>query len=971
MKSLLIAAALTAAVTGAAAFADDASLYKVSDATVLTDFANDVPKDQRNASVTIVLPDAARKNVALVATLEMRDGKWMEPVVKEGKTTNPHAGGVSGLFSPLQVGWGPPAPPQKGEADPSGLTLDEKGLRGKVVIKLHPMGWGPKDKQGNQKQVYEEAVYEATLDLKRTGKNVPLMDPDPSTPIWRKNNTRPTGHELAGTFEVKQTAGKAGGGVEKGAGIGGVSVVPVKGTFGTQGNAIISPAEGGGLHFHAHLGDKRVSGSAAYASAVKAFNEPLKLGKYDGLRVTLASDKRRDDITVGVALQEGTGAWYQNDNAGFLAGKEATFIVPFDDLRHAGGFDDDSWLNIDAVKAIRITVNNPMGVGEVDFTVKKIEAVRWTDAGWGKAPEGPVTVTVDGSTAISHEGTREIPKGLFGFHDVSAPKAPATPEEAKKILDYTAQIRPGHFRRIEHVGFSAKPITDEEIKARQEARKAAGTEQVSFDRQRIAAADAADEVMVCHTTNLWAAPPWMSHYAKGTMDEFLNGVEAFYRNQGANAWVKGDDANAVRLIEVWNEPFMWARHMNKHDPKFQDPTQFSDNPAKLVTDVYSQIYKAAVQGFRSANADTKLGGPCTASLNEDHFANIQYFVGPFVDQCHDQIDFLTEHHYQGHPASFAAGYDVMTAYTDTRHGKRFPIYNTETNDLIDTPNKGDKVEDRPFDEHSDQMNRAYYNAKDIITMAREIPDIAKGRAMHALWSGFCRNQGETDVYTLLAGLRGTTLQTSADAADALTFATRNGERTVVFVLNDSRFERTFRLKAGDVAGKKASVQTLTYDKGTQLKTVDVTWRDGVAEVTLPKRGMAVWTIDAAAPVRHSMEHRRYYANAVLTEVRPGHDKTVTVGLPPETLEQASGAYLRLVTSDVQAGEGFATINGVRVALPKSVANEGAVEVQHVPLDVKSLKPGTAITFTTDRPEVHNGYELHSASIVLVQREPQP
>jgi|GEM_PF-2145892 len=955
-KMNLLLAACVVAASALCVQADPAEIYTVTDARALTNLAQSVPTDEKNVSITLVLPEAHAANVALVTTLVMRDGKWAEK----------NTAGTSGLFTPVQTGSGPPAPPQRGEVTDVQLVLDDAGMRGTFTLNLLPLKW-PNPTQG--REVYKPASYKVSVDLKRTGKNVPLRDPDPTTPVWRKNNARPAGKELLGTFTAVRESDKAE--TTGDAAQGGINIVTADAKFGTSGNATIERATGDAMKLTVSMGEKRANSSVAHAFATKNFESLQDLSGYDGVRVTLSSEKRLNNVTLSLGLQERRGAWYGTQNAGFMTGGEATFIVPFSMFKPEGGYDDDVWLDLKEVKAMRVGVENPFGIGEQAITIKSIEAVKI--AGVAKPDlTKPVTVTFKPNVRIAHEGDGVVPKGMFGFHDVNPPTK-ATGDDAKKILDYTRQLNPGFLRDITHTGVEAKPITDDEVKAiiakREENYKANANAEKSFRVLRHEAADTVDNYMVAPTTNLWARPPWMNHYVNGTMPQFLDGLHNFYRRWAASeTWMPTDPSKPIRLVEVWNEPFMWARHLNKHEPKLQDPTQFSSTPAHLVADVYSDIYIAAAKGVKSVNPHVKVGGPCSSAFDDDYFANTTNFVGRFIDKAHEHIDFIAEHHYQGYPATFAAGYDIITAYADSRVGKRFPIYNTETNDLIDTPNKGDAKEDQPFDANSDQLNLAYYNAKDIITMLREIPDIAKGRAVHALWSGFCRNPGETHVFTLLNNLRGEVVHSEASEPGFITFATKNGKDTVVFVMNDTPHERDVWVVApGGSRATGAELQTLTYAEGTKLETREFKTNE---RVRLHKRAMIKVTFkgmdwfDGSAPTEQRIDHRRFYADKVFNRVEPGKPVTLNVKVPADAFKAATSARLRIVTRDVQTQEAAVEVGGQTVALPASAANEGTCIIQYVPLDLKLISGAAKLTFKTNENASYNGFDLHAASIVL-------
>jgi hypothetical protein len=151
--------------------------------------------------------------------------------------------------------------------------------------------------------------------------------------------------------------------------------------------------------------------------------------------------------------------------------------------------------------------------------------------------------------------------------------------------------------------------------------------------------------------------------------------------------------------------------------------------------MYGDFFNAAHDGLAETNPHIQIGGISGPAFLEEFGEHFRRYWMPFLDVSKDRVDFLTEHHYQGDPESFAASYEVATAHTLAKFGKSWPIWNTEANDLQDIA---------PGDERSAEaarafthMNRAYYNYRDILEIIRHSRDKSPGRAIHALWSPAC------------------------------------------------------------------------------------------------------------------------------------------------------------------------------------------------------------------------------------------
>ena len=163
------------------------------------------------------------------------------------------------------------------------------------------------------------------------------------------------------------------------------------------------------------------------------------------------------------------------------------------------------------------------------------------------------------------------------------------------------------------------------------------------------------------------------------------------------------------------------------------------------------------------------------------------------------------------------------------------------------------------------------------------------------------------------------------------------------------------------------LDTLTFDAGTHLKHEDIAAKNGQFDVTLAKRCMAKWTLslnaDASGLPPKVEDHRRFYAKAVLAEVRPEAPLRAPYTLPADLLAKATGAYVRVVTDDVQRWEGALTVGETTYPLPPS-RSAGAV-IQEIRVRVADLRATGELTFNVTSPATSNGYSVRSAAVELV------
>jgi len=893
----------------------------------VTDLPADLPDNFDNATVGLrfvdIRPIKGKEGAGdVVVLLQRRDGQWT------GKGHVAAADYNQKSSNSVDIG---------------DLKLDDGRLSGKLSVRIGADSPRPSKKGFPQPDDVFEIEVDATLAAKGTTVG---FEPDLEAfmPPWRKDVPTFGGGQLEGSYTAKRGDGSTEGDLR-----GGLGHAPTPGRWGAAGNAHIAKA-GDAMAVHISLAPHRVAPPSAAWAELK-FAEPQDWTGSHGLAVSVETDKPRTDAAVAVEIHV-QGAWRGVTSAALLTQKRGEYLVPFDDFRYPVG-------DLSQVRGVRVGVDNPFGVGDVNFRLVKIE--RYTiDV---EPLEHANRVTIHPGTTLSINGTTQVPRQLFGFHEVHLPKAETDAEKAK-ALAYIRELNPGYLRPLTHTGFGGKPLSDEQVKERL-AEKA---EPEGWRYEYYKAASALDSIIWTHTTDLWARPPWMDQ----DRDRFLGGVRTFYRNLASRGWTPGDDANYLRRLEVWNEPFMWGRHINMGfmNPEgrkaWTDESQHGYIPADLVSQIYGDIFLAAVDGAKSANPHVLIGGPSAPSFKSDYYSNLQHHVGPILDRVHDKIDFITEHHYGGAPASHAASYEVANAYMDVNHGRRVPIWNTEANLL-----------------HAPAPNVARYNLGEILHCINTVPDSTKGRALHALWSGELRSEGEVAAYTLLATLRGTMLPIDIDFPGVVGAAAMPSDGRVVLVLyreggdiGDVELQgldgfnvvETIALIAehkeaadhGDTEG-----QALPPVPTGKLDMKPVSFKLGGA--TLPKHTFAI-RVTLDKPGHKPTKTRRitkHYINTVLTDVAPGKPaKAIALWRGDEPWKNAKKATLRVITRDVHREEATATLGKQKIALPWSSSNDGWAFVQDIPIDTSLLDHNTTLTFEVAESKRFNGYTVYAALIML-------
>lgn len=799
-----------------------------------------------------------------------------------------------------------------------------------------------------------------------------MPDPEPSIPPWRSDKSKPSGFPVTGTWQLipvssaadaPSPAAPAAPAVHS-ASLHARSSLTHPLTVGRLGpvNACEIdpvPSDDGSppqaISLRAHLAPGRVwAGEGAWA--VKILPEPVALDDLDALLLTitrLETDHRQPHlpasppIPLAVALRAAGGTWSMALTPSVTRIGRQTIRIPADALRRGGpgvgsGPDAVGFADLRAVDAVAVGIPNPFGVGTVHYHLHELSALRLAPDEHRKRLEQPIRAVLDTSTIHAINNVGHVPPGLFGFHQAGSPRQSQGPDYWQREPvnaspeTFLRLTRPGFIRPLQHTGMQGRvdAATAREHLAQRDREAAEGKPvNASYDTALATAGDALHGVMQCITDqNLWARPKWMD---APDLDAYTEGVAGLLREWAARAATPQQPHNTLRMIEFWNEPFMWGRHINRPDvglsagpadpggnrgrTAWTDPTQFSYIPANLGAQMYSRFFNAGADALREVNPFITIGGPSSMNLGSDHFEHFRRYVAPILLQTRDRIDFITEHHYQGEPDSYAAEFIAVNTWARINLGRALPIINTEANDLADIA-----PDDRRPPEAARalvSLARAYYNTADILACILHARDITPGRALHALWNaGWTQTNGEFLAYSLMAPLRGQTLRTrSDDPRQPLLAAVRTADQTVVVLLvNDrpharpllidlpqqtapTRAEATLlHLNPGqtDVELRPHPVRILTDDEQTPRLETDPIPPRGMLRITLhgmpePRRILHSITLPIAG-----LDTAKHPVHTYSPTLRLGPNKTVQ--LPADT--EIRG--LRAVCQNTIAGVHF-------------------------------------------------------------------
>jgi hypothetical protein len=743
--------------------------------------------------------------------------------------------------------------------------------------------------QARQPAVVERLVVEA--DLRPTADLPTGITRVHSQPPWRRTDVPLPGRLAAGTATIAHII-QTGDGPERSttrAITAWLSVEPVEipgGPWSRSGDGRIAIGDDGTID--ALLADRPTdAGEGPVARRLLA--QPVA-GTFAGLAVAYDGPASVPvPVRLGIHLRSG-GRWLATTLP--LAAGPHRIELPASAFAGEGGI-------LQGIDGVGIGLTSGHGPGAVRLRIRSLEPLAA-----GPAAERTWTVAVDPLRTRERNGVATLGPGLFGVHAVG----PAPAASAAELRELAI----GSVRVIEHTGFA--PLTGPPGRDGAKATVAA------------TGGDPADTVD-CWAHGLLSFPPWGSGTAA-----FIARMRAFGESVGRH----GPAAGVVRW-EVFNEPFMWARHINLPDGPLRDPTQHGYLPMGLSAQVYIDSFRAAADGARGSGI--RLGGPSSAELAADDWRHLEGFVLPIVRGAGDDLAFVAEHHYQGDPRAFAAQFAVLQAAVAPFRRTPLEVWNTECNDLEDRPGRLDTPE-RLERAQTLARRRAWYHVAEIAEHIAHGFDHTRGRAIHALWQGRL-DEADAAALRLLRELRGAPIAIAAPESVAAAGARGATTGSVVVAARSAGTVRLPGLGRWTVAaealavpadGLIAALPLAILPTGSDPDPAPGTTaivRDGDdLLLVLPAHGAVALRLAELPPPAVRRETMTWAADAdgrgALWRLAPGQGLELRLPAIPEGPDRR----LVVVAEDLQPGEAEAEIGGVAVPL---IPAAGGLRVALLPI----------------------------------------
>jgi hypothetical protein len=711
----------------------------------------------------------------------------------------------------------------------------------------------------------------------------------------------------------------------------------------------------------------------------------MDVSDYDGIVLTVETDAPRQDAWVDLAVMEMDGSCYIVRDAIPLTDNRREVFVAFDDLRQGeflfnaagtgpgveGNFDENFHFDRTSLYRLMFGVVNPLGVGEVGFTIRDIRL-----AALGRKPEAaPATVQVTGEMLQVNQQT-EVPGGIFGFHVAGGRWSQVDGLRTGSIRPLRAMGYGGSFVDTPQPGLGIDLVVSTNYDRKQQLPQISGPAW----RQKMAQTGQGIGNKARGKTGV-AVEFWNEPYLDlGRMLE-----KDLARRVKPPAGAKAGDPVVLHGREM--ESMVWVHDGGKLVPR--DPSRFTYWSGRQIGKWYTDAFLVVAGEAKKIAPDLQMIGGFGFRWSEDEWAAWDLLYKDLIDRSIDVLDGVCEHHYQGYTDGMVASYEVLTAYSVAEHGKWLKTWNTETNDLWDAPARGNAHATNQFGGKFRPRRRMVYNLRDILYCIAETPDKIEARAIHALWKSRGGNtpwskagidKGEWYALDFLRNLRGRMVRTTSDTDGVWAVASVDDKTRalVVVVYNDGRTKRNVRLDIrapGRTRFTSLGVTELHHDDTGEIslqgpRKARLTAEDR-AQLDVPVAAASATRLDLKLDKLPGEKALTVHRRQVFAQTPTGGDSPIlhhvaggeTVTLPfdlPADATKARRASVRLIVERVADGEAWFTVGSTRYEVPKAHTPPNAPYIREVAINPSDLDGVGSITFHG----AGNGWRLCAASVVL-------
>jgi len=334
-----------------------------------------------------------------------------------------------------------------------------------------------------------------------------------------------------------------------------------------------------------------------------------------------------------------------------------------------------------------------------------------------------------------------------------------------------------------------------------------------------------------------------------------------------------------------------------------DTTQGSFYSARQNSLYYNEMYRVLADTVRKLNPNLMLAAGWGFEVHKDNWTAWKNLFKPLIDENHDRIDAIHEHHYSMDTRIIAADYEVMYAYAFKKYGRKFRFLNTEAGGYLD-PQRPNQPGNSPgnVSQKKKAMNAFVYNSKDILYLLAHSSDKAYSRAIHEPQN---TNGGARFSLENLKNLRGNLLRAESSHSGLWPVASISGD-TLLTLVCFNQYPSSQNLDIEIIVPNGYSFMDGSFQKvdttaGADTLTIftqpiSISSNFLAVKTSIPTSQTYTWKVrlSATSGIPDTTIIRQFFADSILTHIPSGSNTSFTVSIPPDFLNGTTHSRLKCV-----------------------------------------------------------------------------
>jgi hypothetical protein len=373
--------------------------------------------------------------------------------------------------------------------------------------------------------------------------------------------------------------------------------------------------------------------------------------------------------------------------------------------------------------------------------------------------------------------------------------------------------------------------------------------------------------------------------------------------KAGDVWKQG--RREYKIIERW-----WAK----------DTTQEHYWSGKQNVKWYLQMFKPFAKTIKTVNPDVTVLGGWGFNIYNEGWDSWRVLYKPLIDECHQWMDGIHEHHYGGDTRRVAASYETAYAYALGTYGKKLRFYNTETSGWAD-PQQPTARPNPSGKEESHRRGASMYLMRDITYLIAVCPDKAASRTAHYWGNPHLDSVG----FKALRYLRGKLLHVPNGLLPYMwTVAAYDQEnnRLCAVVFYDSPDAMNFPFSIQAPVGTEIKAARMLVPKIADGKYKLVESKLDHEATTLSRRiktagktvRVFVLDLDGKPDKLKHVREQQFVSKDVVKSFKPGASMSTTIKIPAKVIATRPSARLRICQEGPRGRSLTVKVNGKTVEL---------------------------------------------------------